>query len=129
MHTDPLADMLTRIRNASAVYKAEVRIPYSKMKLHIAHILEKEGYVAAVRVAEKPVNDIILALKYEGKKRAISHIRRVSKPGKRSYSGKSDIPKVLSGYGIAIITTSKGVMTSNEARKKGVGGEIVCEVY
>ncbi len=129
MHSDPLADMLTRIRNASAVYKLEARIPYSKIKLQVAHILEKEGYVGAVRVMDKPFKDIVITLKYDGKKRAISHIKRVSKPGRRHYTQKGNLPRVLGGYGIAIITTSQGLMTNGEARKKGVGGEVVCEVY
>lgn len=129
MITDPISDMLTRIRNASTVRKAEVRIPYSKLKLAIAKILAQEGYVAAVEKVGTGHGDIRIVLKYESTEPIIRAITRVSKPGHRAYAGYGDLPRVLSDRGIAIVSTSQGVMTNKEARKRKLGGEVICEVF
>ncbi len=126
---DPIADMLTRIRNASLVGKAEVSIPHSKMKEKIADVLHQEGYINSYRVEEHGFKNIIINLKYNNKKPAITSLKMVSRGGRRVYAGKADLPNVLNGLGISIISTSKGIMTSEEARKLGVGGEILCEIY
>jgi small subunit ribosomal protein S8 len=133
--TDPISDMLTRIRNAMAVRKPEVVLPFSKMKLSIAQILKDNGYLANVEKLEKgqagnSFTAIRLTLKYlGGKESAISNIKRISKPGLRVYTGKGELPKILNNLGIAIISTSQGLMTNKEARKKNLGGEVICEVY
>ncbi|HFC12486.1 MAG TPA: 30S ribosomal protein S8 [Anaerolineae bacterium] len=132
--TDPIADMLTRIRNANMRRHASVAIPYSRIKKDIAEVLKEEGYIADFEVVEeKPQNVLRVNLKYLGDRRErrpmITKIERVSKPGRRVYVGKADIPWILQGMGIAIITTSRGVITGQEARRLGVGGEIVCQVY
>ncbi len=127
--TDPISDMLTRIRNASAVGKPEVRVPYSKLKLAIAKILNAEGYLADIEKISAGHGELRLELKYEDGQSKIRNLRRVSKPGRRMYSGHSDLPKVLSDRGIAIVSTSQGVMTNKEARKRKLGGEVLCEVF
>jgi len=128
--TDTIADMLTRIRNASAVKKEEVVLPYSRIKFEIAKILEKEGYIAKVEKKENKFNEILIKLRYtKGSLPFISHIKRISKPGRKVYMGKENLPIVLGNHGIAIISTSQGLMTNKEAKKKGIGGEILCEVY
>ena len=132
--TDPIADMLTRIRNASMVKKNEVNIPMSKIKLEIARILKKEGWVLDVKEEksqEKQIfNEIKINLKYKKSgKPFISSIKRISKPGLRVYVKKDNLPKVLNNMGFAIISTPEGLMTNKEARKKGLGGEVLCEVY
>jgi len=130
MITDPIADMLSRIRNAQAVKKEEVLMPFSKLKFELAKILKHENYVEAVaKVEEAKFPQIKIILKYENKKPAISSIKRVSKPGKRVYVGKNRIPSVLNNFGILIISTSSGLMTNQEARRKNVGGEILCEIW
>lgn len=134
MHSDPIADMLTRIRNAIMAGHATVAIPHSKVKLAIAHILQQEGYVEDVSLTDDtPVRMIVIKLKYWGKRRerrpVISKIERVSKPGRRIYVGRSEIPWVLSGMGIAILTTPQGIMTGQQARREGVGGEVICTVF
>jgi len=129
MMTDPISDMLTRIRNASAVGKPEVRVPYSKMKLAIAKILADEGYVAATEKISAGHGELRLELKYADGKSAIHNLRRVSKPGRRLYFGHLELPRVLSDRGIAIVSTSRGVMTNKEARKRKLGGEVLCEVF
>ncbi|NLF74951.1 MAG: 30S ribosomal protein S8 [Chloroflexi bacterium] len=134
MHSDPIADMLTRIRNAIMAGHATVAIPHSKVKLAIAHILQQEGYVEDVSLTDDtPVRMIVIKLKYWGKRRerrpVISKIERVSKPGRRIYVGHSEIPWVLSGMGIAILTTPQGIMTGQQARREGVGGEVICTVF
>lgn len=129
MTIDPIADMLTRIRNASMVKKAEVLVPYSKIKFGIAKILEKEKYIKSVEIVEDNGNYLKIGLIYENKTPAISSIQRVSRVGLRVYRGNKEIRPVLNGYGIAILTTSKGLMTNREARKAGLGGEVICEVY
>ena len=134
MHSDPIADMLTRIRNAFIVGHPSVAIPHSKMKLAIANILKDEGYVEDVTVGdESPVNMIHVKIKYWGKRRdrrpVITNLKRVSKPGRRVYVGKDEIPWVLSGMGVAILTTPRGVMTGQQARLQGIGGEVLCHVW
>ena len=129
--TDPIADMLTRIRNANDAGHKTVEIPSSNGKRVIAKILLDEGYVNRVDLIEDDKQGMIkVALKYgENKSRTIAGIKRISKPGLRVYAGKEDLPKVLNGLGIAIISTSKGIMTDKEARKAGVGGEVICYVW
>ena len=128
MH-DPISDMLTRIRNAQRADKASVSMPSSKLKVAIAQVLKDEGYVEefAVRAEDnKPVLDI--QLKYYAGRPVIERIERVSRPGLRIYKGSNDIPKVMNGLGVAIVSTSKGVMTDRKARAAGVGGEVLCIV-
>jgi small subunit ribosomal protein S8 len=127
--SDPIADMLTRIRNAQSAKKTEVVMPSSKLKIAIAEVLKDEGYVDdfAIREADgKP--ELSIALKYYADKPVIDRIERVSRPGLRIYKGKEDIPKVMNGLGVAILSTSKGVMTDRKARATGVGGEVLCVV-
>jgi small subunit ribosomal protein S8 len=127
--SDPIADMLTRIRNAQMVQKVSVTMPASKLKAAIAEVLKAEGYIEnfAVRSAEsKPQLEI--ALKYYAGKPVIEHIERVSRPGLRVYKGRHDIPNVMNGLGVAIVTTPKGVMTDRKARQAGIGGEVLCYV-
>ena len=134
--TDPIADMLTRMRNAIIAGHQMVAIPSSKMKISIANILKEEGYIAAYELADgKSANQKILRvrLKYVGERRdrksIITGLERVSRPGRRVYTGKNEIPWVLSGMGIAIISTPKGVMTGQRARQLGVGGEVLCKIW
>ncbi len=129
--TDPVADMLTRIRNAGGARHQKVDIPASKLKVEIARILKEEGYIANFKAVEEEGKKILrVYLKYnEGNGHAISHVKRVLRPGCRVYVSRVDIPRVLGGLGINIVTTPKGVMTGRQARKEGVGGEILCEVY
>jgi len=127
--TDTISDMLTRIRNASRVLLPAVELPHSKMKESIAHILKKEGYVAEVSVAGKPLKTIKLKLKYDGRKSVIEGLRRVSTPGLRRYVGATDIPLVRGGLGISVVSTSQGVMTGTQARKNNLGGELLCYVW
>ena len=132
MHiTDPVADMLTRIRNANDSKHETVSVPCSKMKLAIAKILLDEGYIKAYDVVEDDKQGMInITLKYgANKQKVISGLKRVSKPGLRIYSSKEDMPKVLKGMGIAIVSTSKGIMTDKEARKNNVGGEVLAFVW
>lgn len=127
---DPLADMLTRIRNAQMAGKSSVAMPSSKLKVAVAKVLEQEGYIAEQRVEEvdgKPVLNI--GLKYFEGKPVIAEINRISTPGLRAYKGKQELPKVRNGLGIAIVSTSKGVMTDRAARQAGVGGEVLCTVF
>ncbi len=129
--TDPIADMLTRIRNANQMKHEYVEIPASKTKLEILNVFKNEGYIGEVEVIESvPQNIIKVALKYTDKKeRVIKGIKRVSKPGLRVYAKSSELPKVLNGLGVAIISTSNGVMTDREARKLNVGGEVVAFIW
>ena len=126
---DPISDMLTRIRNGGRALRPVVAVPHSRMKESIAHILKKEGYVADVAVEAKPMKTINIRLKYQGKKTVIEGLRRISKPGLRHYVGATDIPNVLGGLGVAVISTSEGVMTGTQARKKNLGGEVVCYIW
>ena len=130
--TDPIADMLTRIRNANTAKHDTVYIPSSKMKLAIAKILLDEGYIKSYELVENgKFNDIRITLKYGASKneKIISGLQRISKPGLRVYANKEELPKVLGGLGVAIISTNKGVITDKEARKLGVGGEVLCFVW
>ena len=130
--TDPIADMLTRIRNANTAKHDTVVVPSSKMKLAIAKILLDEGYIKSYELVENgKFNDIRITLKYGASKneKIISGLQRISKPGLRVYANKEELPKVLGGLGIAIISTNKGVITDKEARKLGVGGEVLCFVW
>ena len=130
--SDPLADMLTRIRNAVMVNLGSVDMPYSKIKAEIARILKQEGFIADYqKVMENPVQGTlrIMLKSNQRAEKVITGIRRVSKPGRRVYARYNEIPKVLSGLGISILSTSAGVITDHEARKKTVGGEILCEVW
>ena len=127
--TDTISDMLTRIRNASRVMLPGVEMPHSKMKESIAHILKKEGYVAEVAVEGKLPKKIKLKLKYEGRKSVIEGLRRVSTPGLRRYVGANEIPRVLGGMGVAILSTPRGVLSGREAKKQKVGGELLAYVW
>ena len=128
--TDPIADMLTRIRNAQLVRKLEVRLPYSKIKEQIATILSDEGYLQSVNTDEERGKKVlVLKLKYVAKKPVIQHIKRISKPGRRIYVGTKELPYVFDDLGFAIISTSKGLMTNKQARSAKIGGEIVCEIF
>lgn len=128
--TDPIADMLTRIRNAFLVRKTEVMLPYSRVKYEVAKILEQGGWIEAVEKIEENFGQLRIVLKYNNKKEpAISYLKRISRPGRRVYAPKNKLPIVLNNYGEAIISTSAGIMSSREAKKKGLGGEIICEVY
>jgi|SRR5512139_2914131 small subunit ribosomal protein S8 len=126
--TDPIADMLTRIRNAQMVEKATVEMPSSRVKVAIARVLKDEGYIDGFRVTEEAKPVLEIALRYHGGRPVIEKIERVSKPGLRIYRSKDDIPRVMNGLGIAIVSTSRGVMTDRKARASGVGGEVLCIV-
>lgn len=136
--TDPISDMLTRIRNASLVGKPEVLVPMSKIKYEIAKLLKKEGWVLDIETVKNTsrknktaqFDEIKIVLKYKKSGRsAISNLKRVSKPGLKIYAKKNNLPKVLNNLGMAIISTPEGLMTNKEARKKGLGGEVLCEIY
>ncbi len=126
---DPISDMLTCIRNAQRALLPAVEIPHSKMKESIAQILKQEGYVAEVAVDGKTIKTLKLKLKYQGKKSVIEGIRRVSRPGLRQYVGSTEIPRVRGGLGVAVVSTPEGVMSGNTARKKNLGGELLCYVW
>lgn len=129
--TDPIADMLTRIRNASAARHADVEIPSSKMKVEIARLMADLGYIDGHEIKQGEHGDVIvIGLKYgKNRERVISGIKRVSKPGRRVYANKESLPKVLGGLGTAIISTSRGLVTSADARKLGLGGEVICFIW
>ena len=128
--TDPIADMLTRIRNANAVMHEKVDVPHSNLKDRLAEILKEEGYIANYKVVtDGNKKNIRVYLKYDGKERVIKGIKRISKPGRRVYSSVEDMPRVLSGLGIAIVSTSKGFVTDRVARRENVGGEILAFVW
>jgi small subunit ribosomal protein S8 len=133
MMTDPIADMLTRLRNANIAFHDEVLMPSSKLKEALARILEREGYIAGFEVrddASRPGRQLKVVLKYTpDRKRTISGLRRVSKPGLRVYSKSDMVPRVLGGMGIAILSTNQGLMTDREARQRRVGGEVLCQVW
>ena len=129
--TDPIADMLTRLRNANHAYHDRVVMPYSKIKTHIAEILQQEGYIASwtVEEAEKGRN-LVVELKYgPNRERTIAGVRRISKPGLRVYAKRGALPRVLGGLGVAIISTSSGLLTDKQANKRGVGGEVLAYVW
>lgn len=129
--TDPIADLLTRIRNANMVRHASVEIPASNMKKKVAQILAEEGFIKGYEFVEDSKQGIIkIAMKYdENKDRVITGLKRISKPGLRVYAKHNEIPRVLGGLGIAIISTSHGIMTDKQARKQGLGGEVICYVW
>ncbi len=129
--TDPIADMLTRIRNANQMKNKEVSMPVSKVKNEIANILKNEGFIEDCKVGnEKPQATLTLTLKYTNKKeRVITGLKRISKPGLRVYVEAAEMPKVLNGFGIAIVSTSKGIMTDKEARKQNLGGEVMAYIW
>jgi small subunit ribosomal protein S8 len=128
--TDPIADMLTRIRNANQMKKESVTMPASKLKQQVLDLLREEGYISNVAVIKGEVfNELKVTLKYNKSERAIRGLKRISKPGLRVYAQNSNIPKVLNGLGIAILSTSKGLMTDRQARKENVGGEILAFVW
>jgi small subunit ribosomal protein S8 len=127
--SDPIANMLTTIRNAGRASLPEVAVPHSRVKEHIAQVLKREGYVAEVAVEGKPRKTIRIKLKYSGRKPVIEGLRRISTPGLRRYTGALEVPRVRAGMGVSILSTSEGIMTGLEARKKNVGGELLCEVW
>lgn len=128
--TDPIADMLTRVRNATMAGKNEVRLPHSKLKATVAVQLKKAGYLSAVSVEKaKPQDELVIIIHEVGGEPVFTEIERVSKPGRRVYAGANDIPKVKNGRGIVLVSTSKGVMTGVEAVKNKLGGELICKVY
>ncbi|MFH1534417.1 MAG: 30S ribosomal protein S8 [Patescibacteria group bacterium] len=128
--TDPIADMLTRIRNTVPLKKEKVIIPFSKIKFEIAKILEKEGYVKKVEKSESNFATIDIELKYTSDKESvIQNLKRISKPGRRVYVEYHKIPRVLNGLGMAIISTSAGLMSDREAKSRKIGGEVICEIY
>ena len=131
MHSDPIADMLTRIRNGLLARHTKVDIPGSKVKIELARILKEEGYVANYRVANDDNKQVLkVYLKYRtDRKPVITRLERVSKPSRRVYVDSLSVPKVIGGMGVAVLTTSKGVMTGQKARERGVGGEVLCTVY
>ena len=128
--TDPIADMLTRIRNANAAKHATVAVPFSRIKESIANILKNEGYIVDYEIKEEGANkDIVVTLKFVDGEEVVKGLRRISKPGRRVYSSVENLPKVLGGLGIAIVSTPKGVLTDKECRKHSVGGEILCYIW
>jgi small subunit ribosomal protein S8 len=129
--TDPIADMLTRVRNANSAYHDQVVMPHSNLKVGIAEILKQEGYIGSFEVVDAPVGrNLVLNLKYgPNRERSIAGVRRVSKPGLRVYAKSTSLPKVLGGLGVAIISTSSGLLTDRQASKKGVGGEVLAYVW
>jgi len=130
MFTDPIADMLTRIRNASAARKDELVLPYSKFKANLAELLLKEGFISGVKEVMGDHKNLQINLKYAGDgESVIGGIKRVSKPGQRIYLPVDKIPRTNSGFGVTVVSTSKGLMTDKEARKAKVGGEVVCQVW
>jgi small subunit ribosomal protein S8 len=126
---DPLSDMLTRIRNAQQVNKVNVKMPSSTLKVSVAQVLVDEGYVASFDVSDGAKPELTIELKYFEGKAVIAEIDRISRPGLRNYTGKDGIPSVRGGLGVAIVSTSKGVMTDRSARAAGVGGEVLCTVF
>lgn len=130
MLTDPIADMLTRIRNATRIKAEKVDVPISRMKLEIAKILKEEGFIKGYKILRDKKQGVLrIVLKYVDNESVISGLKRVSKPGRRVYYGKNEIPKVMGGLGIAILTTSKGILSDKECRLEGVGGEVLCYVW
>ena len=129
--TDPIADMLTRLRNANSAYHENVGMPYSKLKTHVAEILQQEGYISGWHVEDAEVGKtLLLDLKYgPSRERSIAGLKRVSRPGLRVYAKSTNLPRVLGGLGVAIISTSGGLMTDKQAKKRGVGGEVLAYVW
>ena len=130
MNTDPIADMLTRIRNAISVGKTSINLPHSKIKFKIAKLLEEQKFIDNVKEEEiAGFKRIVIQINKPESNPRINHIKRISKPGRRMYAGYNEIPRVKSGRGVVIVSTSKGIITDSEARKLKVGGELICEVY
>lgn len=127
--TDPISDMLTRIRNALLARQSETLVPYSTIKAGLANILQREGYLAAVEEVHNPYRSLLLKLKYQSGQPAIRNLKRISKPGNRRYVKSIELPRVLSGLGTAVISTSQGLMTVKEAKQRKLGGEVICEIY
>lgn len=128
--TDPIADMLTRIRNAVNVRKSEVTLPHSKVKQSVAELLRQSGFLSDVSVTDATVGKTLkIVINHEGENARITEIVRMSKPGRREYSGAKEIPVVKRGRGVVIVSTSRGLMTGDDARKQGLGGELICKVY
>lgn len=126
---DPIADMLTRIRNGYGAQLPKVSMPHSKLKENIARILKSEGYITEFNAEGDKIRDLVVTLKYDGRRSVIEGLKRVSSPGLRQYVSSEDIPKVRGGLGVAILSTSRGVMSGREARKQKVGGEVLCHVW
>ncbi len=130
MMTDPIADMLTRIRNAALIRSEKVDVPASRIKLEIAKILKEEGFIRAYKILKDRKQGILrLTLKYIDNDNVISGLRRISKPGRRVYVGSGEIPRVMGGVGIAVLTTSRGIMSDKTCRRESVGGEVICYVW
>lgn len=130
MVTDPIADMLIRIKNASMAGRSAITVDYSKIKEAVAKILVSEGYISSVETeGEMPHKQLAIKLKYENKKSVITNLKRKSKPGRRQYVTKDGIPYVLGGMGTSVLSTSVGIMTGRDAKKKGIGGELLCEIW
>jgi small subunit ribosomal protein S8 len=129
--TDPIADMLTRLRNANLALHDTAEMPSSKLKAEIARLLEQEGYIAGYSVEEAEVGKrLVVRLKYDSdRRRVISGVKRISKPGRRIYVDRDSLPKVLGGMGVAIVSTSQGLLTGQQARRRGIGGEVICTVW
>lgn len=127
--TDPISDMLTRIRNANLVEKTEVFLPFSKMKYELGKILEQEGFIKKVEEVDEKDKKIRIELKYKNNEPVIQNLRRISKPGCRVYNSYKELPKLLPTLGIMIVSTPQGLMTHQEAKKRKLGGEVICEVY
>ena len=127
--SDPISYLLTRIRNATRALLPAVEMPHSRIKEGVAHILKSEGYVTEVSVEGKAIKKLKIQLKYQGKKAVIEGLKRVSKPGLRKYVGSTEIPRVLGGMGVSILSTSEGIMTGTQAKKKNLGGELLCYIW
>ena len=127
--SDPISDLLTRIRNGGRALQPAIELPHSRIKENVAQILKQQGYVTDVAVDGKTIKKLKIQLKYQGKKSVIEGLKRVSKPGLRKYVGATEIPRVRGGLGVAVISTSEGVMTDNQARKKNLGGELLCYIW
>lgn len=128
MFTDPISDMLTRIRNTAALSRTEVSVPYSNFKASVAEILKQNGYVADVKVETEPRKNLILTLAEKNGELKVRELARMSKPGRRVYAKAGEIPRPLAGRGLVIVSTSNGVMSGHEAKKRGLGGELICRV-
>ncbi len=131
MMTDPIADMLTRIRNANMAKLEKVDVPASKLNIELTKILKEKGFIKSFKVVRDRKQGIIrISLKYlEGQEKAITGLKRISKPGRRVYVDKSEIPMIMGGYGIAVLTTSKGILTDEVCRREGIGGEVLCSIW
>ena len=127
--TDPISDMLTRIRNAGRALQPAIELPHSRIKENVAKILKTEGYLNDVAVEGAGVKKLKIRLKYNGKKNVIEGLKRVSKPGLRKYVGATEIPRVRGGLGVAVLSTPEGIMTDSQARKKNIGGELLCYIW